>query len=257
MKVYVAGDTHGGMRNDFSKLGAMRFPEGKELTIDDVVIVCGDFGLTWPDTIEQGKGQQEYWMKWLLSKPWTTCFVDGNHENHDHLLSLPVKEMFGGKVGVLHNKIYHLKRGEIYKFDDKKIFCMGGAKTTDMPGRIEGYSWFRAEIPSSEEMYYAIDNLETHGNEVDFIVAHTLPDSMIKCYVYKNDLTIDFDNPGHMLIVDEVTKNLYERYTDPTARFLREVCSRVKFSHFYCGHFHDDCTMSKFTILYDNVVRII
>lgn len=259
MKAYVAGDTHGGERNDFSKLNTFLFPEGKELTADDVVIVCGDFGLTFPNlTVRQGKNQQDYWIKWLMSKPWTTCFVDGNHENHDFLLSLPTKEMFGGKVGILKDgKIYHLKRGEIYTIGGKKIFCMGGAKTTDMPGRIEGVSWWRTEIPSSKEMYYAMDNLVANGNKVDFILAHTLPDSMIKLYTYKNDIDIDFDNPGQILIHDEVSKSLHERYIDPTARFMREVCSRVEFDHYYCGHFHDDVTMGKFTILYEKVVQIV
>jgi len=68
MKVFVTGDTHRGERDDFSKLGSMAFPEGESLTKDDLVIICGDMGLTWPNWPKQQR-QIRYWMKWLYSKP--------------------------------------------------------------------------------------------------------------------------------------------------------------------------------------------
>ena len=44
---------------------------------DDYVIICGDFGY-WDESKEQ-----KYWLKWLDGKPFTTLWVDGNHENYD------------------------------------------------------------------------------------------------------------------------------------------------------------------------------
>ena len=43
--IYVCGDIHG--RQDISKLNSKKFKEGKSLTKDDYVIICGDFGLVW------------------------------------------------------------------------------------------------------------------------------------------------------------------------------------------------------------------
>ena len=60
--IFVTGDTHG----DFSRFAADRFPEQKELTKDDFVIICGDFGI-WSDTKEQ-----RFRLKWLDEKPFTT-----------------------------------------------------------------------------------------------------------------------------------------------------------------------------------------
>lgn len=40
--IYVTGDTHGVI--DIGKLGFKNFPEGKNLTKNDYVIICGDFG---------------------------------------------------------------------------------------------------------------------------------------------------------------------------------------------------------------------
>ena len=45
MAVFVCGDTHG--THDLMKLMNFRLWGGKNLTKDDYVIVCGDFGLLW------------------------------------------------------------------------------------------------------------------------------------------------------------------------------------------------------------------
>lgn len=68
--IYLTGDTHG----DWRRFSTSNFPDQKEMTRDDIVIVCGDFGI-WHDTKEE-----RYWLNWLAEKPFTVCFVDGNHE---------------------------------------------------------------------------------------------------------------------------------------------------------------------------------
>lgn len=73
--IYVAGDCHA----DWSKFSTNCFPEQKEMTRDDFVIVCGDFGIWHDDRTER------YWLKWLEEKSFTILFVDGNHENFDRL----------------------------------------------------------------------------------------------------------------------------------------------------------------------------
>ena len=76
--IYVTGDTHANL--DISKLSTKKFPQQRELTKDDYVIVAGDFGLVW-----DGSGREIYWQDWLADKNFTTLFVDGNHENFDIL----------------------------------------------------------------------------------------------------------------------------------------------------------------------------
>lgn len=257
MKLFVAGDTHGGQSDDLSKFNTALFPSGKDLTKDDVVIVCGDFGLTFPNYNSKMDKQQEHWIKWLQEKPWTTLFVDGNHENHEFLKTLPVIEKFGGKVGVLR-EFYHLRRGEIYTFDNLKIFCMGGAMSTDRHTRIEGVDWWRDEIPSYSEMDYAITNLEKNDYKVNFILAHTLPTGLIKRWLTIKDISIDeICESMPFNRIDELAASMVQRYNDPTARFLQEVVDRTTFDHYYCGHFHDDITMGNFTILYEMVKQIL
>ena len=105
MAVYVTGDTHGDWMN---RLKTDSFPEQKEMTKDDYVIICGDFGL-WDNS-----NREKYNLDWLEDKPFTTLFVSGNHENYDILDSLPVSELHGGKVNFVRPSVIHLMRGEVF-----------------------------------------------------------------------------------------------------------------------------------------------
>ena len=74
-QVYVTGDTH----SNFKRFSLDSFPEQREMTRDDHVIICGDFGLVW-DAGGESKSEQ-YWLNWLEEKSYTTLFIDGNHDN--------------------------------------------------------------------------------------------------------------------------------------------------------------------------------
>ena len=81
--IYITGDTHGA----FQRLSTKNFPEQREMTKDDYLIICGDFGLIW-DVGAESK-EEKYWLKWFEEKPFTLLFIDGNHENYDLLNSIP------------------------------------------------------------------------------------------------------------------------------------------------------------------------
>ena len=186
--IFVTGDTHG----DFSRFTADRFPEQKELTKDDFVIICGDFGI-WSDTKEQRSR-----LKWLDEKPFTTLFVSGNHENYDLLASYPVSEWNGGKVRFIKPSVIHLMHGQVFTIDNRKFFTMGGAASHDIDGgilepddpnfkgkckrlnasgspyRVNHVSWWKEELPSAEEYAEANRNLACNDWRVDFVIS-TVP----------------------------------------------------------------------------------
>ena len=127
--IYVTGDIHGNpsrlKKDNLAKVGI-------DIKADDYVIICGDFGLLWG-----GKYQKEadWWLEWLNDKPFTTLFVDGNHENFDMLNALPVENWQGGKVHKVRENVLHLMRGEIFTIEGKTFFCFGGATSTDKEDR--------------------------------------------------------------------------------------------------------------------------
>ena len=128
--IYITGDCHA----NFSRFSTNIFPEQKEMTKDDYVIICGDFGGVWDKGEESPR---EKWdMNWLEDKPFTTLFVDGNHENFDRLYTYPVEEWHGGKVHKIRDSVIHLMRGQVYEIDGKKFFTFGGAASHDIQGGI-------------------------------------------------------------------------------------------------------------------------
>ena len=127
--LYITGDAHAEWAKKFS---TDAFPEQKEMTRDDFVIVCGDFGI-WHDT-----KTEKWWLNWLEDKPFTLCFVDGNHENFDRLYSdeFEVVDFHGGKAHKIRENVYHLMRGYIFDICGKKIFAFGGASSHDIQDGI-------------------------------------------------------------------------------------------------------------------------
>jgi len=220
--VFLTGDIHGSY--SIRKLGSKKWLHGKELSKTDYVIILGDFGLLW--NYEPDK-EELYWLQWLADRPFTTLFLDGNHENHPRLLTLPLRKMFGSEVGYVRDSVYHLRRGNIYTINEKTFFVMGGARSIDKSLRIEGSSWWPEEVPSYTEMDYGIANLLKYNNSVDYILAHTAPVEIIKKVL-----------GGEWL-------------TDPTTKYLQHICNTISFKAFYCGHFHKDITYEKYNILSD------
>ncbi len=246
--LYVTGDTHG----DFHRFGTRYFPELKQMTRDDCVIICGDFGGVW-----DGGARDKRRLDWLEAKPFTTLFVDGNHENFDRLYSFPVEEWHGGKIHRVRPNIIHLMRGQVYEIDGKSIFTMGGAASHDIDDgildpsdpnfeetywrmrrfrlyfRVKGVSWWAEEMPSEAEYTEARHSLERADWRVDHIVTHCAPSSI-------------------------VTKLGYGSYDcDKLTDFLEEVKNRTQFRSWYFGHYHrSERIGDRFTLLWEDIKQL-
>lgn len=104
------------------------------MTKEDCVIICGDFGGIWNYGFENQKEAEA--LDWLDSRPFTTLFVCGNHENFDRLYEYPVEEWHGGKVHKIRDSVLHMMRGQVFEIDDRKIFSFGGASSHDIDGGV-------------------------------------------------------------------------------------------------------------------------
>ena len=226
--IWITGDTHGEI--DISKINGKNWPQGRTLSKSDYLIICGDFGLLWYD---QPDRTEKWWVSWLTQKPWTTLFIDGNHENYERLRNLEKIEMFGGIVGQVSDSIYHLRRGECYTIQGFTFFCFGGARSYDMQYRTEGLNWWPEEIPSEQEKQKGLDNLAKNGDKIDYLIFHTVPRRYLK----------------------ELGENI-DKTVDPTIDYLESICNTVEFKHGYSGHFHIDKQFNKWTLLYNQVIKI-
>ncbi len=213
-KIYILGDTHG----TAALLSNKNFPEGKDLTKDDVVIQVGDWGLVW-DNIESR--EEAYWLNFAAAKPFTTLVLLGNHDNHQKVWDLPQEQKFNGTVYADHRKggtIWYLKTGEIYTIHDKTFLAVHGGLSIDKHLRSEGFSWWSTEMLSAQQETDVLDNLDKVNWCVDYVITHTCPDSVVSAFL---------DNPNS------------EKFRDPVSRFLEFVANKLEFKEWHMGHFHN------------------
>ena len=210
--IYVTGDTHGGA--DIKKLGSRHFTGGKNLTKKDYVLIAGDFGFVW-----DGGRRDQKWLDWLDRKPFTTLFIDGNHENFDILKGIPISEWNGGQARFIRDSVIHLTRGQVYTLSGLKIFTFGGAESYDRIFRKEGLSWWKSEMPSGEEYDAGMENLKANGWKVDYIVTHSCPS----------------------YVLEEIRKkhSKLQRITR-LEEYLQMIHRKTSYKRGYFGHFHMD-----------------
>ena len=226
--IYITGDTH----SKPEQLSSKNFPAGKNLTKSDYVIIAGDFGLLWYDPPDK---EEIWWKRWLEEKPFTTLFIDGNHENFTRLNNLPEVEMFGNRVGKYGDSIYHLKRGNVYIIDGVKVFTFGGAISIDRQLRIPYKSWWPEELPTYTEMNHGVKQLEQHNNEVDLIITHDIPLS-----VFKQIFNV----------------MLYENIdSDPLKRYFDFILENITFNKWFVGHYHEEMDLGSIILTYEEVTK--
>ena len=247
--IYLTGDCH----SDFSRFGIDKFTIQNEMTKNDYIIICGDFGGVWNYLVEST--YEKYWLDWLNERNFTTLFVDGNHENFTRLYNdYPVEEWHGGKVHKVRPSVYHLMRGEIFEIDGNTFFTFGGASSHDIQEgilnldeeekiyeyrkrgayfRIRDFSWWDLELPTNEEMTNGIKNLEKVNYKVDYIITHccsTSIQAMLGGGRYKKDILTDY---------------------------LQKISEKCEFKKWYFGHYHSNIQVnSQYVLLYEDIVPL-
>lgn len=244
MTTYVTGDVHGSV--DVDHLSGKVHPFLNDLTPDDRMVVCGDFGFVWNDPRSR---EEEWWLGWLEERPWgETCFVDGNHENFDLLAQLPVSEWHGGRVQRLpgHPSVMHLMRGETYEVDGETWWVMGGATSVDRAWREPHRSWWPEELPSGPEREHGLATLESIGFAPDYVLTHEAPQRVRRA----------------ALPISVLRENGWQTPHDPLADWLDEIDARLDWAHvkrWYLGHHHRDARLDdegRHVVLYREVVAL-
>lgn len=225
----MTGDIHASY--DIAKLSESCF-DTAGLTKDDYVIICGDFGLVWNNS-----ASEQYWLRWLNARPFTTLFVDGNHEGFSLLNSLPETTWNGGAVHQVATSVLHLKRGQLFNINGYRIFAMGGASSSeyDRTHRTQGETWFTEEIPNEQERAAALETLDAADWDCDFVITHCAPSSSAQG-------------------ISEHTNRLEIHPMDEYTDWLQTIQDRLTYRHWFCGHYHIDAQIQdKTTALYNRI----
>ena len=99
--------------------------------------------------------------------------------------------------------------------------------------RVNHISWWAQELPSDEEYAEARRNLDSVGWQVDYIVTHCAPTSIVR---------------------KESRHNEADRLTD----FLQEIQDKTDYRYWLFGHYHDNHMIdTKHVLLREQIVRIL
>jgi len=220
------------------------------------LVVLGDFGLVWtrPGGNKKHLKEELYYLKNLTRKSYQVCFLDGNHENHDMLNELSTIDYCGGKVGVAFQDskgmVLHLKRGEVYTFNGKKVLVMGGAASYDTDNRTHGINWWSNEVMSNDEEQHTLDNLSKHNFKVDVVLTHNGPQSigisLSREIVIPSSKPYDFMNREYNNALANKEKYTFKA-NDKNALFFQLLIDKynLQFNEWHFGHFHQDKIVNK------------
>lgn len=213
--VYLTSDIHGAF--DIHKINPDEFTAGRSLSREDFLLICGDFGCVW-----DGGSSDRFWLNWLESLPWTTLFIDGNHENFDVLSSYPIVDWNGGKARQIRSNVFQLLRGEIYTFAGKTWLTVGGGFSHDTQFRKQGKNWWQEEILSRTEAEHTLETLQKHNWTVDCVISHDIFSSHEAASTFPVDMT-PYGN-------DRINQQ----------DFLEEIRQKTAFTIWFFGHYHKD-----------------
>jgi hypothetical protein len=171
-------------------MGRVKFAE-RTLTKKDVLVVTGDFGFIW-----NGDSAERKILKLIGKSKFPVLFADGAHENFALLETYPETAFAGGIVRKISGNLYYAKRGEVYSFTrtvkpvktkdgntpkpyekTETVLVFGGefgSAYIDNP-YAEYNSDIINDIPTSEDLENALDNLAKQNFAVDFIVSYDAP----------------------------------------------------------------------------------
>ena len=220
MATFLKGDIHGNLFEIIDFIN--RFNLGK----NDNIIILGDCGIAWR------KDKKDLAQNIKL---WNECgngvklyFIDGNHENFNILNSLPIEN----NMGKIADNIYHLRRGQVYEFENKKILVCGGADSIDKYRRIENFTWWKEETISQE----TIDDIP--AGHYDYVLTHCCPRSIFE----KNSIYL-----STLQFLDE------KKINHSSEDMLEQLKNKITFDHWFFAHYHINRNLDeKFTCLFED-----
>lgn len=231
-RVFVTGDTHGGT----SKI--IDFCERMQTTKDDVLIILGDACLNYDGWY------YDHLKKEKLEKCLITVFcIHGNHEMRPHTIpTYKLKDWCNGKVWYEEEypSLLFAKDGEMFDFNGKKVFVIGGAYSVDkkqryfqwLGGERSSWEWWPDEQPSMEIKEYCEQQLDKHDWKVDIVLSHTCPQRYVP-------------REAFMAVSDP------EEIDTSTEEWLDRLEDRLEYRRWYAGHFHVDKSVDKMRFLFD------
>lgn len=225
--IWLTGDTHG----HFDRVEA--FCREQQTTTDDILIILGDSGFNFG-------GERDRFLKTRASQfPITIFSLHGNRENRPQDIPGYVEGSFHGG-NILYEPQYpnllFAVDGEVYRFAGTDCLVVGGAYSTGKEYRlVKGLGWWPDEQPSDETKRQVEALLARRGWQMPVVLTHTCPLRYKPLEALKPDL-------------DQSTVNC------TTELWMDAIASKLRYDHWFCGHFHTDKQIDNLQILFQTFV---
>ena len=210
-RIVVAGDWHGNgiaARNAFVaaySLGA------------DLVVQLGDFGM-WPG--EDGAAFLDEVESYAQRSGIPVAWLDGNHEDFDQLLALPVDPDTG--LRMVREHVWHMPRGSAWEWQGVRFRVLGGATSLDRLSRWPGTSWWLQESVNDLDLEEV-----SAGGDCDVLLTHDCPTGVEIPGIHHRSYA-----DARFWPVSEL-----ERAWDHRDR-IAQAAKATKPRHLWHGHFH-------------------
>lgn len=281
--IYITGDTHGPVKlgprsvdGYADRFNTANFPEQKQMTRDDYVIVCGDFGGVWnydsryapagtgfreKTGLAHGESKEEkYWLDWLQEKDFTLLFCDGNHENFDRLeKAYEEVDFHGGRAHRIRENVYHLMRGYVFDIDGCSIFAFGGARSHDIsdgilrPWEFSSEKEFKKTYKEARRMRLKVrvDHVSWWDGELPSQEEMDRGLRELEKHGNRVDYIVSHCAPQDVLSA----AGFFD--SDPLTIYFNTIARSTAFNRWFFGHYHDNRQiLLKWIMLYEQVVRI-
>ena len=295
MAIFVTGDTHGpqsigcfSVDGFMSRLNTASFPEQKSLSKDDFVVICGDFGGVWYSDrlfVRESPNEKNA-LDWLESKPFTTLFVPGNHENYDRLTGCrdealiaswffakmapeekdklrrgyPRIAWHGGFVRQIRPSVLMLESGWIFDIDGQACFAFGGARSHDIrdgildPAQYPDESAFKKDYKIKKSGYIRVKGVSWWEQEMPTQEEMDRGRRSLSAHLDAGG-RIDFIFTHEAPALDAALMGFHE--TNALTLYLDEIRKTVPYGQWFYGHLHDNRkTAENRHLLYEQIIRI-
>lgn len=275
MSLYVKGDLHG---NIIDALSYGRNPEVRQLTEDDILVVCGDIGIMWPGHEKEGK----YQLDWLNDKPFKTLCVRGNHDptpfwrnsvpstgNRDTvklITGMLCNPVYGDKI---YDSVFWVPDSVVLNLCGHRSLVISGASSHDIWNLVSPHEKERIKrLKHNHQFYRVIGKSWWPDENINIPYAFSLLNDYFRTtdtyHAYVEDLPFAGDGKKRVGYFDYVFTHdcpafmcdVYARPGDlgrlrPTDNqdFLELIKDHINYRYFIHGHMH---TFKRYAVIEDD-----
>ena len=245
-KFYITGDKH----RNFDSVEL--FCKDMKTRKKDVLIVLGDAGFNY-----YGDRRDKQLKERAQNMNITFFCIHGNKENRPANIETYGKRNFcGGKVYFepKYPNILFAMDGEIYNFEGKEYFVMGGAHSIDKNRCLEkGLPYWEDEMPTKALMLYAEKVLEKRAYKVHGVLTHTCPFQYRPREMFETNRRSEKFEKAPKLIKLFKRKPFELDIDHSTEYMLEDLEKKLQYKAWFCGHYHVDKPIDKITMLFREI----